>query len=93
MIDFVGTSLFLIIALQVAMTTMHFQIAQTDLFLRNIISWHLGGPREQFGIHEKLYWVCKVGQIRCRGYMIRHAAMGVVFGPQLYHRTSYKLKF
>ena len=26
-----------------------------------------GGPREQFGINEKLSWGCKMGQIRYRG--------------------------
>ena len=34
MIDFVSTPPFLRIALRVAMTTMNFHIAQTDLFLR-----------------------------------------------------------
>ena len=33
MIDFVNTSPFLKIALQVAMATMHFHIAQTSLFM------------------------------------------------------------
>ena len=34
MIDYVDTPPFLRIALRVAMTTMHFHIAQTDLFLK-----------------------------------------------------------
>ena len=68
MVNFVGIPPFLIIALRVAMTTMHCLIAQTDLFFINIIFFlHLGGPREQFGAHEKLSWRCKIGQIRCRG--------------------------
>ena len=36
MIDFVGMPPFLRIALRVAMVTMHFHIAQTNLFFRNI---------------------------------------------------------
>ena len=36
MIDFVGTPLFLKIALRVAMVTMHFHIVKTGLFLGNI---------------------------------------------------------
>ena len=36
MIDLIGISPFLRIALWVAMATMHFHIAQTDLFVRNI---------------------------------------------------------
>ena len=31
---------------------------------RNIIFSHLRGPKEQFGIHEKLSWEFQVGQIR-----------------------------
>ena len=54
MIAFVGTSPFLRISLRVAMATMHFYIAQTGLFLGNILFSHLGGPREHFGTHEKL---------------------------------------
>ena len=50
--DFVGTSPFLR-TLPFAMATMHFYMAQTGVF-RNIISSHLGGPRERFGTHEKL---------------------------------------
>ena len=38
MIDFVGTPPFLRMALRVAMVTMHFHIARTGLFLRNIFS-------------------------------------------------------
>ena len=33
------------------MATMHFHIAQRDLFLEAFVL-HLGGPREQFGTHE-----------------------------------------
>ena len=55
MIDFVGAPPFLRIALRVAMATMHFYIlAKTGLFLGNILFSHLGGPRKQFGTHEKL---------------------------------------
>ena len=56
MIDFVGTPLFLRIALRVAMATMHFQIAQTGLFLGNVFFSHSGCPRERFCINEKLSW-------------------------------------
>ena len=49
MIDFVGTPLFLRIALRVAMVTM----AQTGLFLGNFFS-HSGYPKKQFGTNEKL---------------------------------------
>ena len=45
------------------MVTMHFQIAQMILFLKNIFS-HLGGPRKQFGTNKKLSWGRKVGQSR-----------------------------
>ena len=55
MIDFVDTSPFLRIALQVAMTTMHFHIAQTGLFMGTLIS-HSGVPREQFGTSLKFPW-------------------------------------
>ena len=44
MINYVGIPPILRIALRVAMATMHFQIAQSGLFFRNIIFWHLGGP-------------------------------------------------
>ena len=42
MIDFVFTPLFLGSALRVAMVTMHFNIAQTGLFLGNIVFRILG---------------------------------------------------
>ena len=42
MIDFVGTPPFLGIALRVAMVTMHFHIAQTGLFLGNVVFRILG---------------------------------------------------
>ena len=41
MIDFVDTIPFLRIALQVAMATMHFHIAQTGLFMQNF--FHIQG--------------------------------------------------
>ena len=44
MIDFVGTPPFLRIALRVAMVTMHFHIAQTDLFFGNNFIRILGIP-------------------------------------------------
>ena len=47
------------------MATMHFHIAQTGLVVE-IYYFNLEGPREQFGNHKKLFWSCKVGQIRCR---------------------------
>ena len=54
MIDFLGAPSFLRFALRAAMATMHCHLlAQTALFIGNIFS-HLGGPREQFGTHEKL---------------------------------------
>ena len=62
MIDIVGISPFLRIALPVAMETMHFHIGHTNLFLGQFFS-HLGAPNKQFGTHYKLSWVCKVGQI------------------------------
>ena len=33
--------------------------------------WNLGGPREQFSIHEKSSLGCKVGRIRCRGIYVK----------------------
>ena len=53
------------IALQVAMVTMNFHIAQNGLSM--VIFSHLGGPSEQFGTNSKLSLGCKVGQIRSRG--------------------------
>ena len=53
MIDFVGTPLFLRVALRVAMVAMYFHIAPTGLFLRNIF-FSFRGPREQFGTNDKL---------------------------------------
>ena len=47
MIDFVGTAPFLRFTLQVGMVTMHFHIAQTDLFLGTFFSYS-GGPRLNF---------------------------------------------
>ena len=55
MIDFVGTSPFLRMALRVAMVAMHFHIAPTGLFFRNIF-FSFRGPREQFGTNDKLSW-------------------------------------
>ena len=54
-LDFVDTSLFFRAALQVAMATMHFHITQIGIFLGKDFL-HSGGPREQFGINEKLSW-------------------------------------
>ena len=56
MIDFVGITPFLRIALRFPMATMNFHIAQTGLFLGNIFFSHSGDPREQFSTHEKLSW-------------------------------------
>ena len=50
MIDFVDTPPFMRIALQVAVASMHFHIAQTGLFM-GIFS-HSGDPREQFGTNS-----------------------------------------
>ena len=36
------------------------------VFVDNFIL-HYGCPNEQFGIHEKLSWECKVGYIGCWG--------------------------
>ena len=47
------------------MATMHFQVAQTVLFMG--IFCYSGGPRKQFGINSKLSLECKVGQIRSWG--------------------------
>ena len=54
MIEFVCTAphTSIRIAIWVAMVTMHFHIAQMNLFLRTFFSYS-GGPREQFGINEK----------------------------------------
>ena len=66
MIDFVDTPPFWRIALQVAMATMHFQIAHS-VYLWGFFFSHSGGPREQFGTNSKLSLGYKVGQIRSRG--------------------------
>ena len=65
MIDFVVTSQSLRKASWVAMTTMHFHIAQTRLFMG--IFLHSGGPREQSDSNLKLSLGCKLGQIRSWG--------------------------
>ena len=57
MIDFVDTPPFLRIALRVAMATMHFHIAQTNLFLEEQFFLHLRYLRKQCGTNEKLPWV------------------------------------
>ena len=44
MFDFAGTTPFMGIALRIAMVTMHFLIAQTGLFLGNIVFRILGIP-------------------------------------------------
>ena len=46
MIDFVAKSPFLRITLRVVMATMHFHIAQTGLFLENILFMHLVSSME-----------------------------------------------
>ena len=48
------------------METMHFHIANTNLFLGQLC-FAFGGPIEQFGTHEKLTWGCRVGLIECLG--------------------------
>ena len=57
MIDFVDTPQLLGIALRDAMATMHFHIAQTNLFLKEQFFLHLGFPWEQCGTNEILPWV------------------------------------
>ena len=37
------------------------------LFIFKNIFLHLGGPNEQFGIHENIFWVQKVSYTGCRG--------------------------
>ena len=64
-IDFVSTSPSLRNALWVAMSTLHFHIAQTSLFTGIFCAFR--GPREQFGTNSKLSLGCKVGQIRFWG--------------------------
>ena len=66
MIDFVDTTPFLRIALQVVMATMHFHIAQTGLFLGVLFS-HIRGPREKFGANLKIVLGVQGSQIRSRG--------------------------
>ena len=59
MIDFVGIPQLLRLALQVAMATMHFHIAQTGL---ESLFLPLGCPNEQLEIVRR----CMVGTIRCQ---------------------------
>ena len=47
------------------MATMHFQVAQTGLFMGIFLD--SGGPRKQFGTNSKWSLECKVGQIRSWG--------------------------
>ena len=54
MFDFAGSPPFVGIALRVAMVTMHFLIAQTGLFLGNIVFRMLGIPGNKFCTNEKL---------------------------------------
>ena len=56
-IDFVGLPPFLRIILGAAMETMHFHIAKTKNNWKTTLFRIQGAPNEQFGIHEKLYWV------------------------------------
>ena len=65
MIDFVNTPPFLRIALQVAMATMHFYIAQTGLFTGTFFAFM--GSQEKVWHQLKIISWCKVGQIRSRG--------------------------
>ena len=60
MIDFVGTSPFLRIALRFAVATMHFHIAQTRLFLGNIFFFRIKGvPGNSLAPNEKLSWCAR----------------------------------
>ena len=52
-IDFVGTSLFLRFALQVAMATKHFHKVQNMCIFRIFFS-HLAGPKTLYGTRKKL---------------------------------------
>ena len=52
MIDFVGKPPFLRITLRVVMRTMHFHIAQTGLFLENILFYAFMGFQGTFGTNE-----------------------------------------
>ena len=66
MIDFVDTSPFLRVTLEVAMATMHFH-GPKPVYLWGIFLSHSGGPRKIFGTNSKLFLGCKVGQIISRG--------------------------
>ena len=46
--------------LWVAMEIMQFYIAHTKKKIEDNFISHSAGPNEQFGIHEKLTWGCKV---------------------------------
>ena len=48
------------------METIRFYSA-TKFILEDKNSLHFCGPNVRFGIHEKLSWGCKVGQIKSRG--------------------------
>ena len=89
MSNFVGTPPFLRNALWVAMETMHFHIAQTNVFFEDNFVSHLGGPNEQFGTHEKLSR--GGGGVQCRlnytpGYYLWHLwqISKTVFSQALY---------
>ena len=71
MTEFLGTRPYLRSALWVAMETMHFHIAQTNIFWGTKYFCKGGGvgaPNEHYGTHKKLSWGkgCKVGQISSR---------------------------
>ena len=66
MIDFVDTPPFLRIALQVAIATMHFHIAQTGLFMGTFFRIQ-EVPGNNLGPIQNCPWDAKVGQIRSRG--------------------------
>ena len=61
MIDFVNAPPFLRIALWVAMETAFSQISRSRFIFGEHFFRIKGGPREQFGTHEKLSLGCKVG--------------------------------
>ena len=68
MIDFVGTSPFLRIALCVAIETMHLHIARLSFFLEDKKIMHSLCINEQFATHKELSWRwgSQVGHIRSR---------------------------
>ena len=49
------------------METMKFQITKIDQYLKNIISLHLKGIIEPFGISKKCSWRFNIGLITAKG--------------------------